>query len=612
MHARVNMNIYVNEICFLKKDRKDERKVVNIYRLAQSERVPTSGSPKAEVGEIDSRAPFHSVKASVSLFGEVAVTKERRTPRKSRISAENVIDKETQLLLAEKEFNHIKQKLESDEATKAKADSELESAKQTLQELSEKLKAVTESKQYTIEAAEAVKQHGTEFDPSKSQHSQEYETQDFDAALEVKLAAFQQADDAHLSAKMHSERATELTKQIVAMKEAIKQVKFATQQVYNEQETIAEEKEMLKKPYEATKEEAEKKFSASREVYDPELTKFLEQKLMETTAELNKATMTLQMVAGEECSLWNLVSSIRVELEEVKMKQAQQNAIKANKEAKRESLNDHNVRLQQLLLEAETARKEAEEMKKIIETLKKEGEVAEMTVMEVEENLKVIEEIKAATELAEKSAMMAEAAQNMIEGELRRRCQQEEEALLLESNMRCGSTILGLENAAAVLNRCFFINLSPLAFPDEEPTWQPESGVKGSHGDDKDSSIEWLLVGAPSVAALYGRGDSEVGAGVAGSVLSYSRPLSPHAVREAPHPANRRRRFFLPSQPRRATVEHSRDAGAINKGHTGWVFKGNEEEKGLRVFRGRFCSPWPPIRWPGSLCLVVAAREKGE
>ncbi|KAL4291078.1 hypothetical protein GQ457_14G011290 [Hibiscus cannabinus] len=228
------------------------------------------------------------------------------------------------------------------------------------------------------------------------------------------------------------------------------------------------------------------------------------------TSELNEATTTLQMVADEECSLRNLVSSIRVELEEVRRKQAEQKKIMANKEAEKESLsNDHNVRLQQLLLEAETARKEAEEMKNNIDTLKKDAEAAEMAVEElkqkldhtldqaeeakaaerqaldemrvleksigdgkirlskeeyealekkideygtmsekkiaaamveleaiisskneaeakVEESLKAIEEIKAATELAEKSATMAEAAQSVVEGELRRRRQQEE------------------------------------------------------------------------------------------------------------------------------------------------------------------------------------------
>ncbi|KAE8673439.1 Detected protein of confused Function [Hibiscus syriacus] len=484
--------------------------MVNIYRRAASERIPqaASSSPKTEVGEIDTRAPFQSVKAAVSLFGKVAVPKERerRTPRKSRISAENVIDKETQLLLAEKEFNNIKQKLDSDEATKAKADSELESAKQTLQELSEKLRALTESKQSAIEEAETVKQYGNELELKISQFSQEFEArnkeletareqylavateldakkqelnkirQDFDAALEVKLAAFQQAAEAQLSAKMHSERVAELTKQIAAMKEAVKQVKFATQQVYNEQEAIAADKEMLKKSYLAAKEEAEKKLSASRELYDPELTKVLEKKLVEAMDEVEALQEEMKKVHALENGF---LSSIRVELEEVKMKQAQQNEIMAKKEAERESLNgDHNARLQQLLLEAEIARKEAEEMKNDIETLRKDAKAAETAVMEVmqklehaleqaghakvaekkaldemreiekgiaameeleaiierkneadkkvEENLKAIDEIKAATELAEKSASSAETAHSVLEGELRRRRQQEE------------------------------------------------------------------------------------------------------------------------------------------------------------------------------------------
>ncbi|KAH1208770.1 hypothetical protein AAZX31_15G115800 [Glycine max] len=341
------------------------------FRIKDQER--DTDSPR-EAGEIDTRAPFQSVKAAVSLFGEVAVSKEKRSIK--RRSSENVLEKETQLLLAQRELNKIKKQLESAENTKSKALSELDKANVTLQELTKKLNSVRESKQSAIEAAEAVKNQAKELEQALSQKAIGYEAwkqeleharkeytttvkeldaskqelnkirQDFDTALEAKLAAFQTAGEAQRSAKLNTEKLHELKNQVATMKEQIEHLKLASSQAQEDQAKAMEEREARLSFYENAKEEAQNKLIALKNEYEPELTQSLEAKLAETseeiqvlqkqiqeahasemdsvrliTLEIKEATKTLQEVAEEETSLRDLVDSLRKELEQVKKEQ---------------------------------------------------------------------------------------------------------------------------------------------------------------------------------------------------------------------------------------------------------------------------------------------------
>ncbi|KAH9798253.1 putative acetyl-CoA acetyltransferase cytosolic 2 [Citrus sinensis] len=552
----------------------------------------SSGSPRGEVGEIDTRAPFQSVKAAVSLFGEVKLANNKNKPlfRRTRLSSENVLDKETQLLLARKEIERTKKLLESSESTRARALGDLERAKRTMLELTTKLKAVKDSKESAIAAAEHVRKQAKQLEEAKSQKNiggiaverkqqvdiarehyaitaskidaakQELNRirQDFDAALEAKHSALQQAAEAQRLAKVSSERVADLRKQLSAMKEGIKQIKLAAQEATDEQARIVSEKDTLMQSYKAAQEAAENKLNSLKKEYDPQLTENLEIQLAQTTeeikvlqkqmkqahaaemdsmravtAELNKATKSLQEAADEECSLRNLVASLKLELEDVqkecaelKEKEAEMEVIKGAlmesiaKESAVEcedSLNEHKLELEKLSAETETAMKEEAVIKEEAEHLKQAAEAARMLAKEAEKNLQLalseveqakaserkalgelnvlsikpdsasnitiskeefdslnkaveesvavaekklaeaeaqllvinarkneadkkleanltdVEEIKNATEAALKSAETATAAQSMVEAELRRWRQQEEQWLRLNS-----------------------------------------------------------------------------------------------------------------------------------------------------------------------------------
>lgn len=424
-------------------------------------RQNSTDSPRAEVGEIDTSAPFQSVKDAVTLFGEGAFSGEKPSIRKPKPhSAERVLAKETQLHLAQRELNKLKDQLKNAEDTKAQAFVELEKAKRTVEDLSHKLKVVIESKESAIKATEAAKNQAKQIEESNCSNpsgsdgarNQDLETerekymsvfselaaakqelrkirQDCDATLEAKATAFNLAAAAENSANANMERVSELSKEISAVQESIGQVKLATMQAQQEQAKVFAEKDLQRQSYKATLEESAKKLLALRNQFDPELTQNLETQLTETmneiaalqkqlenakasdldsvrivTSELDDAKGSLQKVAEEESSLRNLVESLKVELEnvkkehsELKEKEAETESIAGNLHVE---LRKSKSELEACLVEEAKIRGASEEMISSLHQLSLETENARQEAEEMKNKAMELKKEAGATKIA--------------------------------------------------------------------------------------------------------------------------------------------------------------------------------------------------------------------
>ncbi|KAH9607661.1 hypothetical protein KSS87_011630 [Heliosperma pusillum] len=449
-------------------------------------RPKNSDSPKIEVGEIDTRAPFQSVKDAVNLFGEVAFSGGKPAIRKANPnSAERVLVKESELHLAQKELNKLKEQLKNAENTKSEALVELEKAKGTVESLTQKIKVLSQSKEASFQATVTAKNRAKQLEDANSgkldltngfrndeseNAKVEYTAilselnsakqelnrirRDFDMCLEAKAFATKQASGAEIAAKMNVERASAISIEISTLKETIEHVRQASVEVQHEQAKIIADKNVERESYKSRLQEASRMLQLMKKEFDPTVAKNLEAQLAEATSEIEAfkkeienakdsdldsvKTVTLELdgakdsllsVLEERNSLQTQVESLKQELEslrkvhaELKEKEAETESIAGKLhvklrrckseleeshalEAETSGANDEMIKtLNQLALETESARLEAEEMKIKAEELKKEAESTRVSLEEAEQNLKIAlleaEEAKKAESIA--------------------------------------------------------------------------------------------------------------------------------------------------------------------------------------------------------------------
>ncbi|KAF3796790.1 WEB family protein [Nymphaea thermarum] len=336
-------------------------------------RQPAGSPAKAEVGEIDTSAPFQSVKAAVSLFAEGAFSAEKVAVKKSKTpDDEKRVEKETQLLLAQRELKKYKERLRSAESTKDQALVELEKARGIANTLTYKLSSLNESKESALLATQTANDQAKELEGANSNNQisndiswqteladargryssvvaeldeakQELRRmrQEFSASTDVKSSATVRATEAVHAIEANTGRADELRKEIAAVNSSLTHVKHAYVQ------TMQEHAGIMKSLEDSSSTTAAQQTQVALEALQMEAhaedTGDLEAKLAATVAEvrsveqqlnsvkasqlsslasvttdLTEAKGTLHKLAEEEQTQRNLLESLKMELAKVK------------------------------------------------------------------------------------------------------------------------------------------------------------------------------------------------------------------------------------------------------------------------------------------------------
>lgn len=334
---------------------------------------PLSGnSPRADVGEIDTRAPFQSVKDAVSLFGDSGSPKSGTATVAKKKADERLLEVEAQHHLMMKARLYYTHQLRTTEAAKAQALRELQMANKTLEQLTNKLQMLAHSKQASIAAAEAAKVQAMELEEELARRAQLgnemwksvlnnerelYRTttaqlmaceeelanlrQDYDAVVVERLAMLQKAEEAQDELQKQEARHAQLMKEVDQLQQTFDQVKRTSLEAEEEYMKIVVEKEELLHSHKLNKERVEKEIKLLEEEFVP--TETLQAKLDETmeairvlqeqlhdiqstdlyairkmAKELDSAKRALAEAVAEENSLQASIDSTKKQLEDVR------------------------------------------------------------------------------------------------------------------------------------------------------------------------------------------------------------------------------------------------------------------------------------------------------
>ncbi|ESQ55714.1 hypothetical protein EUTSA_v10024903mg [Eutrema salsugineum] len=404
--------------------------------------MPPETPPRSsEVGEIDTRPPFQSVRDAVSLFRQVSFSKQQ-PPRLSSSSsspqdATDVLDKETQLLLAEQEMDRVKLCLDDSVKAKAQALSDLDSAQRKAADLRAKLEATKESSKCAILARHTMNQRLEELQCENQETESAKESyilvtaelfmakqalveikQQFNISVEERLAELQKAEKAECASMVNSKKIQDMSQEIAEMRDAAEKLKSDAARKKDEEEKINEESIAAGETYAAMKREAEQRLEDLRKDCDPELRKDIDelaeisaenerlQEEIKLSRELKEAKIAMQEISDEERSYKSLVGSLTVELDGV---QRENRELKA-KEKERQEVEDGewveaSRKVEEMMREAEKTRKEAEEMRMLVDELRREAAATHTVMGEAVKQLEIVGKAVEKAKTAEKRAV---------------------------------------------------------------------------------------------------------------------------------------------------------------------------------------------------------------